>query len=81
MHAYEDDRPVGELAREGDLVFVFPSQFHGFGRVVAVTASRVTYRKVQGEARSNVSLPADWPARWHETARGRCLVVKERPAG
>jgi hypothetical protein len=70
MRAHEDDRPIGELARVGDLVFVLPSRCHGFGRIVAVTATHVTSRKVQSEARRDVSVPADWPARWNETPRG-----------
>jgi hypothetical protein len=67
-------RPIGELAKDGDLVFAQESPSHRFGRVVEVTTTHVTYRSIPAER--EISIPAHWPAFWNVTDRGRCVVVQ-----
>jgi hypothetical protein len=67
-------RPIGELAKEGDLVFAPERSSHRFGRVVEVTTTHVTYRSIPSERK--ISIPAHWPAFWNVTDRGRSMVVQ-----
>lgn len=76
MAPQPSNRPIGELAKGGDLVFAPASLSHRFGRVVAVTATHVTYRSIPSDR--ELSIPALWPAVWNVTDRGRCLVVQHQ---
>ena len=67
-------RPIGELAKDGDLVFAPASASHRFGRVVEVTTAHVTYRSIPSER--EISIPAHWPALRNVTDRGRRVVVQ-----
>jgi hypothetical protein len=74
MAPQPSSRPIGELAKGGDLVFAPASPSHRFGRVVEVTATHVTYRSIPSDR--EISIPAHWPAFWNVTDRGRCMVVQ-----
>jgi hypothetical protein len=67
-------RPIGELAKHGDLVFAPESPSHRFGRAVEVTTTHVTYRSIPSER--EISIPAHWPAFWNVRDQGRCMVVQ-----
>ena len=74
MAPQPSSRPIGELAKGGDLVFAPASPLHRFGRVVEVTATHVTYRSIPSDR--EISIPAHWPAFWNVTDWGRCMVVQ-----
>jgi hypothetical protein len=67
MPQQQSYRLIGELAKDGDLVFAPESLSHRFGRVVEVATTHVTYRSIPSDR--EISIPAHWTAFWNVTDR------------